>query len=56
MKRDGCDGLTCVMCRTELCWATKMARWGPKGHGDTSGGCQCRINGKKCHPNCRNCH
>lgn len=23
MKRDGCDGLICPMCKTQLCWATK---------------------------------
>ncbi|XP_031624719.1 ranBP-type and C3HC4-type zinc finger-containing protein 1-like [Contarinia nasturtii] len=55
MKRIGCDFLICSMCRTELCWATKMSRWGPGGHGDTSGGCGCRP-GKRCHPKCRNCH
>ncbi|KAG4075301.1 hypothetical protein HA402_003092 [Bradysia odoriphaga] len=38
MKRDGCDWLMCSMCKTELCWATKQNRWGPKGRGDTSGG------------------
>lgn len=29
MKREGCDYLRCSMCKTELCWATKQARWGP---------------------------
>ncbi|KAG4078776.1 hypothetical protein HA402_015366 [Bradysia odoriphaga] len=55
MKREGCDFLVCSMCKTELCWATKQSRWGPKGKGDTSGGCGCLPN-KKCHPKCRNCH
>jgi len=27
-----------------------------QGRGDTSGGCRCRVGGKKCHPLCRNCH
>ena len=27
-----------------------------QGRGDTSGGCKCGLNRKKCHPNCRNCH
>ena len=27
-----------------------------QGHGDTSGGCRCRVNKKKCHPQCGNCH
>ncbi|XP_055294948.1 ranBP-type and C3HC4-type zinc finger-containing protein 1-like [Sitodiplosis mosellana] len=56
MKREGCDYLICSMCKTELCWAMKMSRWGPKGRGDTSGGCGCSFPTKKCHPNCRNCH
>lgn len=55
MKREGCDNLTCSMCKTELCWATKMSRWGPGGRGDTSGGCHCMPT-KRCHPECRNCH
>lgn len=55
MKREGCDWLVCSMCKTELCWATKQSRWGPKGHGDTSGGCGCKPN-KRCHPKCGNCH
>lgn len=25
----GCDAMTCKMCKTALCWATKGARWGP---------------------------
>jgi hypothetical protein len=38
-------------------WPTQGPRWGPKGHGDTSGGCRCRVdNGKLCVPNCQNCH
>lgn len=28
-KKDGCDWLCCVMCKTEICWVTKQARWGP---------------------------
>ncbi|XP_044001584.1 ranBP-type and C3HC4-type zinc finger-containing protein 1-like [Aphidius gifuensis] len=55
-KTIGCDGMTCKMCKTALCWATKGARWGPRGYGDTSGGCRCRVNGQLCHPNCGNCH
>ena len=38
-------------------WPTQGPRWGPKGRGDTSGGCRCRVdNGKLCVPNCQNCH
>lgn len=56
IKRGGCDAIRCASCNTELCWATKGPRWGPKGAGDTSGGCRCRVNGVLCHPNCGNCH
>ncbi|CAH0391819.1 unnamed protein product [Bemisia tabaci] len=55
MKAEGCDAIVC-RCKTELCWATKKTRWGPRGTGDTSGGCQCNVNGRRCHPNCQNCH
>ncbi|XP_071759881.2 ranBP-type and C3HC4-type zinc finger-containing protein 1 [Centroberyx gerrardi] len=55
-KKDGCDWICCLMCKTEICWVTKQARWGPNGNGDTSGGCRCRVNNQLCHPNCRNCH
>ncbi|XP_071824530.1 ranBP-type and C3HC4-type zinc finger-containing protein 1-like [Apostichopus japonicus] len=54
-KKSGCDWMQCSMCKVEICWVTKGARWGPKGRGDTTGGCKCRVNGK-CHPNCGNCH
>ncbi|KAM8916852.1 ranBP-type and C3HC4-type zinc finger-containing protein 1 isoform 1-T1 [Spinachia spinachia] len=55
-KKDGCDWICCLMCKTEICWVTKQARWGPNGSGDTSGGCRCRVDQKPCHPNCQNCH
>uniref|UniRef100_UPI0037E910FB ranBP-type and C3HC4-type zinc finger-containing protein 1 n=1 Tax=Semicossyphus pulcher TaxID=241346 RepID=UPI0037E910FB len=55
-KKDGCDWICCLMCKTEICWVTKQARWGPNGNGDTSGGCGCRVNNQPCHPNCQNCH
>ncbi|KAM7006532.1 ranBP-type and C3HC4-type zinc finger-containing protein 1 [Tautogolabrus adspersus] len=55
-KKDGCDWICCLMCKTEICWVTKQARWGPNGSGDTSGGCRCRVNNQACHPNCQNCH
>ncbi|XP_070758653.1 ranBP-type and C3HC4-type zinc finger-containing protein 1 [Enoplosus armatus] len=55
-KKDGCDWICCLMCKTEICWVTKQARWGPNGSGDTSGGCKCRVNNQPCHPNCQNCH
>ncbi|XP_051551048.1 ranBP-type and C3HC4-type zinc finger-containing protein 1-like [Myxocyprinus asiaticus] len=55
-KKDGCDWICCLMCKTEICWVTKQARWGPKGAGDTSGGCRCRVTGVLCHPQCQNCH
>lgn len=56
MKRDGCDLVRCSMCRTEICWITKQALWGPNGTGDTSAGCRCGVGGKKCHPKCGFCH
>ncbi|CAJ0965429.1 unnamed protein product [Ranitomeya imitator] len=55
-KKDGCDWIRCTMCQTEICWVTKGPRWGPQGPGDTSAGCQCNVNGKKCDPRCQNCH
>ncbi|KAK1799735.1 hypothetical protein P4O66_006272 [Electrophorus voltai] len=55
-KKDGCDWICCLMCKTEICWVTRQTRWGPQGSGDTSGGCRCRVNGVPCHPNCQNCH
>ncbi|BFZ13301.1 hypothetical protein BsWGS_16340 [Bradybaena similaris] len=55
-KKDGCDWIKCSICKTELCWVTKGARWGPMGEGDISAGCRCKVNGQKCHPNCMNCH
>lgn len=56
-KASGCDWIQCSQCKIEICFATKGPRWGPKGHGDTSGGCRCRVdNGKPCTPNCGNCH
>lgn len=55
-KIDGCDFVTCSLCKTAVCWVTRGPRWGPKGTGDTSGGCRCKVNGIKCHPNCNNCH
>lgn len=56
MKKWGCDWLKCSMCKTEICWVTRGPRWGPGGKGDTSGGCRCGVDGKKCHPKCKYCH
>ena len=30
IKKDGCDWIQCTVCKTEICWVTKQARWGPK--------------------------
>ncbi|XP_058452225.1 uncharacterized protein LOC131430941 [Malaya genurostris] len=56
MKKWGCDWLKCSMCKTEICWVTRGPRWGPGGKGDTSGGCRCGVDGKKCHVDCNYCH
>lgn len=56
IEKSGCDWMQCTMCKTEICWATKGPRWGKFGKGDTSGGCRCKVDGKKCHPSCGNCH
>lgn len=55
-KTEGCDYVTCTVCKTGICWATRGPRWGPLGVGDTSGGCRCNVSGRKCHPSCANCH
>lgn len=56
-KQEGCDWLLCAMCKMEICWATRGPRWGPKGRGDTTGGCKCNFaTGKPCTPGCQNCH
>ncbi|XP_033753997.1 ranBP-type and C3HC4-type zinc finger-containing protein 1-like [Pecten maximus] len=55
-KKDGCDWVRCSICKLEICWVTKGPRWGPLGTGDISGGCGCRIGGRRCHPQCNNCH
>ncbi|XP_063697047.1 uncharacterized protein LOC134828032 [Culicoides brevitarsis] len=55
-KTQGCDGMICAVCRVSICWATRGLRWGPRGVGDTSGGCRCKVNGMRCAPNCQNCH
>ncbi|XP_055683195.1 uncharacterized protein LOC129790043 [Lutzomyia longipalpis] len=56
MKKWGCDWLKCSMCKTEICWVTRGPRWGPAGKGDTSAGCKCGVDSKKCHPQCNYCH
>ncbi|XP_038067620.1 ranBP-type and C3HC4-type zinc finger-containing protein 1-like isoform X2 [Patiria miniata] len=56
VKKEGCDWIMCSMCKLEVCWVTKGPRWGPAGNGDTTGGCKCRLNAKRCHPKCQNCH
>jgi RanBP-type and C3HC4-type zinc finger-containing protein 1 len=55
-KTEGCDAIMCSLCKTAICWITKSPRWGPKGKGDTSGGCKCVYPVKLCHPKCGNCH
>ncbi|KOB75053.1 putative ubiquitin conjugating enzyme 7 interacting protein 3 isoform 2 [Operophtera brumata] len=55
-KKWGCDWIKCSACKTEICWVTRGRRWGAAGRGDTSGGCRCGLDGKKCHPSCGYCH
>ncbi|XP_063358789.1 uncharacterized protein LOC134648233 [Cydia amplana] len=55
-KKWGCDWIKCSACKTEICWVTRGPRWGPGGRGDTSGGCRCGVDGKRCHPSCGYCH
>ncbi|XP_026323815.1 uncharacterized protein LOC113233057 isoform X2 [Hyposmocoma kahamanoa] len=55
-KKWGCDWVKCSACKTEICWVTRGRRWGPGGRGDTSGGCRCGVDGKRCHPSCGYCH
>lgn len=52
----GCQFVKCFMCKLDICYVTRKPRWGPKGKGDTTSGCQCGMNGKKCHPECNTCH
>ncbi|XP_063617583.1 uncharacterized protein LOC134790648 [Cydia splendana] len=55
-KKWGCDWIKCSACKTEICWVTRGRRWGPAGRGDTSAGCRCGVDGKRCHPSCGYCH
>ncbi|XP_060810364.1 uncharacterized protein LOC106129020 [Amyelois transitella] len=55
-KKWGCDWVKCSACKTEICWVTRGRRWGPGGRGDTSAGCRCGVEGKRCHPSCGYCH
>lgn len=55
-KKWGCDWVKCSACKTEICWVTRGRRWGQAGRGDTSGGCRCGVDGKRCHPSCGYCH
>ncbi|XP_022820658.1 uncharacterized protein LOC111352409 [Spodoptera litura] len=55
-KKWGCDWVKCSACKTEICWVTRGRRWGPGGKGDTTGGCRCGVDGKRCHPSCGYCH
>ncbi|XP_061707409.1 uncharacterized protein LOC133517943 [Cydia pomonella] len=55
-KKWGCDWIKCSACKTEICWVTRGRRWGPGGRGDTSAGCRCGVDGKRCHPSCGYCH
>lgn len=30
LKDIGCDWCQCLVCKMEICWATRGPRWGPK--------------------------
>ncbi|CAO1384667.1 unnamed protein product [Diamesa tonsa] len=56
MKADGCDYLTCTVCKLAICWITRKPRHDLMKGGVLIEGCKCNFNGKRCHPNCGNCH
>lgn len=59
-KVDGCDFIKCGSCKLGICYRTKKPREPLKkkvnGVEIEIDGCHCRENGKKCHPQCANCH
>ena len=55
-KADGCDYLTCTLCKLPICWITRKPRHDLMKGGVLIEGCKCNFNGKRCHPNCGNCH
>lgn len=57
MKDEGCDYITCSTCDLGICWRTKKPRLPiTLPDGKVVDGCHCKVNGEKCHPDCRNCH
>ncbi|PSN51276.1 hypothetical protein C0J52_05312 [Blattella germanica] len=46
---DNVNEFRCPVCRKTNCLTCQ-------GKGDTTGGCQCGVNGVKCHPRCNYCH
>lgn len=59
LKEDGCDFLTCLTCKLNICWKTKKPRHDfTRGNGDIVEGCKCRDPPTLalCHPECGNCH
>lgn len=55
-KADGCDYLTCTLCKLAICWITRKPRHDLMKGSVLIEGCKCIFNGKRCHPNCGNCH
>lgn len=55
-KADGCDYLTCTVCKLAICWITRKPRRDLIKGGVLIQGCNCRVNGVRCHPDCGNCH
>ena len=55
-KADGCDYLTCTVCKLAICWITRKPRHDLIKGGVVIEGCKCKLDGKRCHPQCGNCH
>ncbi|CAO1393821.1 unnamed protein product [Diamesa serratosioi] len=55
-KADGCDYLTCTLCKLAICWITRKPRHDLMKGSRLIEGCKCKANGILCHPKCGNCH
>lgn len=56
-KEGGCDFVRCSACQLGLCFITQKPRQSfVNDDGELIEGCNCGVNGKKCHVNCNSCH